>query len=175
MAPSLTESRIQSNRATTYGIVAIVLGVLSILAPVFTGLSVMFILGGIVLVAGIVRIVLAMEAGNFSKGLPGFVIGGLTAICGILLLVNPLFASGVLTILLVLYFICDGIFEVVVGILRRPNEGWKWLLFGGIVSIILGIIILNQYPVSGAWALGIFLGIKLFSIGVNMLTERPAL
>jgi len=170
MSASTSERKIRRNRITTYGVIAIVLGILAMLAPGLTGLSVAFLLGVIVLAAGIVRIVWAFQAGTFGKGLAGFAIGVLTLICGVLLVANPLFASGVLTILLALYFICDGVFEIVVAVQCKPLEGWGWLLFGGIVSLLLGLMIWGQYPLAGAWAMGILIGIKLFMVGLIMVT-----
>lgn len=55
---------------------------------------------------------------------------------------------------------------------RRIGSGW--LVFGGIVSIILGVLIWAQYPLSGAWAMGILLGIKLFFVGLAMLAGGSA-
>jgi uncharacterized membrane protein HdeD (DUF308 family) len=104
-----------------------------------------------------------------------FVIGGLTLLCGIALLANPLFASGVLTIMLALYFIIDGILEIAAAMRLRPEAGWGWMLFGGIVSILLGAVIWSQFPLSGIWAIGILLGIKLFFVGLIMVTSGSAL
>ena len=170
MNASTMNERINRNRITTFGVIAIILGMLAMLAPGLTGLSVALLLGVIVLAAGIVRIIWAFQAGTFGKGLVGVVIGGLTLLCGILLIANPLFASGVLTILLVIYFICDGIIEIAAAMKLKPLEGWGWLLFGGIVSVLLGLMIWGQYPLSGAWAMGILIGIKLFMIGLIMVT-----
>lgn len=175
MNPETSEAKIDRNRITTFGVLAIILGIFAMLAPGVAGLSVVFVLGLIVLAAGIVRIIWAFHAGSFGRGLAGLVIGVLTLICGILLIANPLFASGVLTVMLALYFIIDGIFEITAGLQRRPVEGWGWLLFGGIVSLLLGIIIWSQYPLSGAWAMGILIGIKLFFIGLIMVTGGSAM
>ena len=163
-----------SRSMTVFGVIAIILGMLSMMAPGLTGFSVALLLGIIVLIAGIVRIIWAFKADTFGKRLIRMVIGGLTLACGVLLLANPLFASGVLTILLTLYFIIDGIFEIIVAVQRRPLEGWGWLLFGGIVSVLLGLLIWGQYPLSGAWAMGILIGIKLFMIGLIMVTGGAA-
>ncbi len=124
----------------------------------------------LVVLAGIVRIIWAFQAGSLGKGLLLFAIGGLTLLCGIALVANPLLGSAVLTIMLALYFILDGISEVVGGIKLRPGPGWGWMLFAGIVSILLGMMIWRQFPLSGAWAIGILLGIKLFFVGLIMVT-----
>jgi len=162
------------NRMTLFGVIAIILGILAMFAPVLTGISVIILVGVLVLIGGIVRIIWALQAGSLGKGLPMFAIGGLTLLCGIVLLAHPLFASGVLTILLALYFVLDGISEIAAGVRLRPRSGWGWMLFGGIVSIWLGFIIWGQFPLSGVWAIGILLGIKLFFVGLIMLKGGSA-
>ena len=52
----------------------------------------------------------------------------------------------------------------------RPAAGSGWLIFGGVISILLGILIWKQYPLSGVWAIGILFGIKLFLVGLIMVT-----
>jgi uncharacterized membrane protein HdeD (DUF308 family) len=159
---------------TFFGVIAIILGMLAMMMPGLTGVSVVFLLGWIVLVAGIVRMIWAFQAGGLGKGLLKFAIGLLTLLTGLALLSHPLFASGVLTIMLAVYFILDGIGELAAGISLRPANGWGWLLFGGIVSIWLGLMIWRQFPLSGVWAIGILLGIKLFFIGLIMVTAGSA-
>jgi uncharacterized membrane protein HdeD (DUF308 family) len=159
---------------TLFGVIAIILGILAMMAPVLTGMWVIILVGVLVLIGGIVRIIWALQAGSLGKGLPMFAIGGLTLLCGVVLLAHPLFASGVLTILLALYFVLDGISEIAAGVRLRPGPGWGWMLFGGIVSFWLGIIIWRQFPLSGVWAIGILLGIKLLFVGLIMLKGGSA-
>jgi uncharacterized membrane protein HdeD (DUF308 family) len=162
------------NRMRIFGVIAIILGILCLLAPAQTGISVVTLLGLLVLAGGIIRMIWGFQAGSFGKGLLMFAIGGLTLLCGIALVANPLFASGVLTIMLAVYFIADGIFELVAAVRLRPGSGWGWMLFGGIVSIWLGILIWRQFPLSGVWAIGILLGIKLFFVGLIMVMGGSA-
>jgi uncharacterized membrane protein HdeD (DUF308 family) len=171
---NLTEAaKAGGKRMTTYGVIAIILGMLAMLAPGLTGLSIAMLLGGLVVISGIVRLIWAFQSGSLGRGLWMFVIGTLTLLCGIALLANPLFASSVLTILLAVYFVLDGISEIAAGF-GRMGEGGGWLLFGGIVSILLGVMIWAQYPLSGAWAMGTLLGIKLFFVGLTMITAGSA-
>ena len=161
------------NRMRIFGVIAIILGILCLLAPGLTGTSALTLMGLFVLAAGIARMIWAFQAGSLGKGLLMFAIGGLTLLCGIALVANPLFVSGVLTIVMALYFIFDGISEIVGGIRLRPGSG-GWMLFGGIVSILLGIMIWAQFPLSGVWAIGILLGIKLFFVGLIMVMGGSA-
>jgi uncharacterized membrane protein HdeD (DUF308 family) len=167
---NLTEAvKTGGKRMTTYGVISIILGVMAMLAPGLTGLSIAMLLGGLVVISGILRMMWAFQSGSLGRGLWMFAIGVLTLLCGIALLANPLFASSVLTILLAAYFLVDGVCEIAAGF-GRMGEGGGWLLFGGIVSLMLGVMIWAQYPLSGAWAMGTLLGIKLFFVGLTMIT-----
>lgn len=160
----------EGRNMTIFGVIAIILGILAMLAPGLAGKSVTLLIGVFVIVGGIVRMIWALKAGSLGKGLLMFAIGGLTLICGLALMGNPLFTAGVLTVILAVYFVVDGIFEIAAGFRLRSQPGWGWMLFGGIVSILFGIMIWRQFPLSGVWAIGILLGIKLFFVGLIMVT-----
>ena len=163
-----------SQNTKTFGIVTIVLGILAIAAPMVAGVSVALLVGILVLMAGIARMVWALQAGSLGKGLLGMAIGVLTLICGVALVTDPLFASGVLTILVAAYFLVDGVFEIAAAFQVRPRTGWGWLLMGGILSVLLGLMIWQQFPLSGAWAIGVLLGIKLLFVGIIILSVGSA-
>lgn len=160
---------------TTFGFILIILGILCMLTPGLTGLSVVVMVGFLVLIGGAVRIFWAFRAGSLGRGVLSFIIGALTLIAGLMLVTDPLLASGFLTIMLAVYLILDGIAEISAGNKRRPQPGSGWLIFGGILSILLGVMIWRQYPLSGAFAIGILLGIKLFLVGMIMVTGGSAL
>jgi len=155
------------------GILAIVLGCLAIIAPGIAGLSVAMVVGWLVVAGGILRMFWAFRASSLGKGILGFAIGVLTLLCGLALVANPLLASGVLTLVLAAYFVVDGIFELAAA--SRVGSGGGWLVFGGIVSILLGVMIWAQFPLSGAWAIGVLLGIKLLFVGMIMVSSGSEL
>jgi len=160
---------------TVYGVITIILGMLALMAPGLTGLSITFFVGILVLGGGIVRMIWAFQAGSFGKGVLMFAIGALTLLCGIALVANPLLAAGMLTVMVAIYLILDGIVEIAGGFQLRPKPGSGWMIFGGIVSILLGFMIWGQFPLSGPYALGILLGIKLFFVGLIMVTGGSTL
>jgi uncharacterized membrane protein HdeD (DUF308 family) len=157
-------------RMTTLGVIAIVLGLLCMMAPVITGLSIALLLGILVLTAGVARLIWAFKTAGEGQVVLKFLVGGLTLIVGLLLVANPVFAAGFFTILLSLYFIVDGISEIAAGMTTK--EGW--LIFAGVISIVLGVLLWAQFPLSGAWAMGILFGLKLLLIGIIMLTGGSA-
>jgi uncharacterized membrane protein HdeD (DUF308 family) len=161
-------------RVSIFGVVAMVLGVLAMLAPALTGISIILLLGGLVAISGALRMAWAFRSHSLGRGLWLFAIGSLTLLCGVAMLANPLFGSAVMTIILAIYFLLDGIAEIALGV-GRLGEGGGWLLFGGVVSLLLGVLIWMQYPLSGAWAMGILLGIKLFFVGLTMIVGGSAL
>jgi len=159
-----------SKNTRLFGVVTIILGVLAIAAPLAVGVSIALLVGLLVLLAGLGRIILVYQSSKEGKDLQGLSIGILMLLCGIILLTDPLLASGLLTIILAAYFIIDGAFEIAAAFRLRPLSGWLWLLTGGIISLLLGIFIWLQYPLSGAWAIGVLLGIKLLFVGVTMFS-----
>jgi uncharacterized membrane protein HdeD (DUF308 family) len=72
-------------------------------------------------------------------------------------------------VILIAYFLAMGISEITAAFRIRPAQGWGFLLFSGIVSVVLAVLIWNQWPLSGAWAIGVLVGIQLFSSGMTMI------
>ena len=171
-----SEIQIQSvgKNMKLFGALTIVMGVLAMMAPMIAGQSVVLMVGVLVIIGGIARMSWAFQASGFGKGLLGFGLGLLTLLCGVALLSNPLFAAGLLTLLLAGYFVADGFFEIAGGFQRRPTKGAGWLIFSGVLSVVLGMMIWQQFPFSGIWAIGILLGIKLLFAGMMMFTVGGA-
>ena len=159
-----------------FGIFTIILGILVLLSPFITGAWVVLLIGLLVVAAGIARMIWAFRSGSLGKTVLRFFVGLLTLLCGIALVVtmvtNPVLASGIITIILAIYLIVDGVFEVATAIATRRTSGWGWLLAGGIISVLLGVMIWSRFPLSGIWAIGVFLGIKLLFIGTDMIFLR---
>ncbi|MCH7934005.1 MAG: DUF308 domain-containing protein [Gemmatimonadetes bacterium] len=156
-------------RMSRLGIVTMLLGFLVMLAPILVGFSLLWILGLLVAGAGLCRMFWAFQTGSLGKGVLVFAIGGLTLLAGIALLANPMLASGALTIVLAIYFVVDGAAEIGTAFAIPRGSRRRWMLFGGIVSIVLGVMIWRQFPLSGVWAIGVLLGIKLLFGGMIMV------
>jgi len=151
------------------GVVTLILGGLAVASPLMTGLSVALLVGVLVVAGGIARMFWALRAGSLGRGLFQFAIGGLTLLCGLVLVTDPVFASGVLTIMITIYLVIDGVCEIGAAWRMRPAGGWGWLMVAGVVSVLLGLMIWRQFPLSGAWAIGLMLGVKLMLVGLTMI------
>ena len=151
------------------GVVLLIVGILALASPFVAGLSVAIIVGALLLVGGIAQLVFAFQAGSFGKGLLAFLLGALTVAAGAIVIARPGVGLATLTLFLVAYFIIEGIFEAIWAFQIKPVSGWGWSLFSGIVSLLLGIMIWAQFPLSGAWAVGVLVGIKLIFSGWTLI------
>lgn len=152
------------------GVVAILLGILALLAPGITGVSITMLLGILVIFGGVARLFWAFQSRGAARGVLAIAIALLTLLGGAVLLLNPVLGSGVVVVVLGVYFIVDGLAELAQGWYRRSIPGWGWWVFAGLVSVVLGILLLAQFPLSGARALGTLMGIKLIFVGILIAT-----
>lgn len=176
--------RANSKTAKTSGIVLMIAGFLSLVAPFAAGASIVIMTGVLLLVGGVSQLLFAFKAGTFGQGLMVFLLGLFTALCGSYMISNTGVALGALTLFLAAWFVATGVVEIVWALKMRPLAGWGTVMFGAVISLLLGLMIWRQFPVSGAWAIGVLVGVKmliggwwLFSIGKSVETvttpDRP--
>jgi uncharacterized membrane protein HdeD (DUF308 family) len=165
---------------TWVGIALIVLGIAAILTPAAAGGAVVVVIGIILLAAGIAAAIRGLQAKGGMEKVLGLVVGVVTALAGVAVLARPLFGLSLLTLLLAGYFMVDGVCKIVVSLRFRAVSGWTWLLVSGGLSLLLGVLIWSQWPMSGLWAVGVLVGLNLMSTGfvllrsVSMLREAAA-
>lgn len=87
----------------------------------------------------------------------------LAAAC--LVLYDPFLASTLITAILASVLIVIGFTRFIMAIALRDSKGWGWLMLAGITAIILGCLILAQWPVSGLWVIGLFIAIEMIVNG----------
>ena len=168
-APLANALKKDSTAVLILGMVTVVLGVLAMMAPMVTGVAVAFMVGILLIGGGIMRTIFAFKCKSWGAGILVFLLGILMLLVGLYMIARPGAALATLTLFLAAYFAVDGILEIVQAFDLKPIQGWGWTLFGGIVSILLGVMIWRQWPVSGAWAIGILVGIKLVFAGWAMV------
>ncbi len=150
------------------GIFIAIAGILALIAPLAAGLSIAIAVGVLLVVSGLSRMFLAFKMGSLGPGLLMFVIGAMAVLFGGYMLARPGMALATITLVLAAYFIVNGGFEIIWAFRLRPIKGWGWTLFSGIVSLVLGIMIWRQFPVSGVWAVGTLAGIHMIFGGSSV-------
>ncbi len=151
------------------GAVIAALGVLAVIFPFVTGISLSLLLGAVLIVAGAVHVAHAFSA----KGWKGVSLQVLLAIvylvAGIGLMANPLLGLTTLTILLIAYFVADGIVEIVMGLRLRPEANWGWLVVSGALAFVVAGLLIASFPSSALWAVGLLFGVNLLMSGLSMI------
>jgi uncharacterized membrane protein HdeD (DUF308 family) len=153
------------------GIVLVVLGLLAILIPPLATLGVTILIGWLFLISGVVGLVTTFMARNA----PGFwwsLLSALVAIAaGLILLIYPLSGALTLTILLVAFFIIEGVVSIMYALEHKKELSgrWGWMLGSGIVDLVLAGLIFVGLPSTAAWAIGLLVGINLVFGGSAMI------
>lgn len=151
-------------------IALMVLGVIAIFAPVVASAFFTIVMGWIAIISGIVMIVQSFQ----SKPVRGFwlnlVVGIFYTIAGIYILFNVPQAMLALTFAFGILFIVEGIFTIIMAFTNRAGHRNSWLVaLNGVVTLILGILVLNQFPFSALWLIGLYVGISLLMSGISLL------
>ncbi len=152
------------------GIATIIAGVLAVAVPFVAGTSVTLLVAVLLVAAGIARTIFAFKAESWGKGILAFFLGVLTIFIGLLMFARPLMGMATLTLLVIGYLFADGIFEVIAAFKMKPLKGWGWMVFSGIASVALGFMLAYEWPATGAWAIGVLVGIRLIFSGWSIVT-----
>jgi len=151
------------------GICLIVLGTIALGSSVLATMATVVLIGWLLIIGGVLE---GVHAFWRERGWGGFFIDLLTGILyvvvGFMMVANPAEAAVTLTLVIVLFLMFGGIFRVIVALmLRFPH--WGWLVLHGAVNLLLGIAIWRQWPLSGLWVIGLFVGLDLIFNGWSLV------
>jgi uncharacterized membrane protein HdeD (DUF308 family) len=150
------------------GVLLVIAGVVALVYPYLASVALVFLLGWILIVSGVlqgVALIGARDAPHFWLQLISAV---LAILIGLLLLRNPDAGLLIMTVLLIVFFIVEGVSKVIFALNIRPFVGWGWVLISGIVGILLGAYLWANMPLSSELVLGVLLGIQLIVEGVAL-------
>jgi uncharacterized membrane protein HdeD (DUF308 family) len=165
----MEEAKKNSGLLIFLGIMTVIFGVIAIGSPLITGVAVAVFVGFLLLASGVARIVHALKSKQWGTGFWGTAIGVLGVAAGLMMIFRPLVGLVTMTMLIAIYFLIDGISEIIAAFKIKPDQGWGWVLFNGIIAVVLGLMIWRQWPVSGAWAIGLLVGIHILMTGWSMI------
>jgi uncharacterized membrane protein HdeD (DUF308 family) len=148
-----------------FGILSLILGTIGLgMAPSLTLAGVTFF--GILLgIGGVFQVVDAFKCKGWKGTLLNVLIGLVYLITGIVMAVHPLRAAVALTLLIGIAVIAAGVLRIWMAIQHKGSAGWVWILIGGIVSILLGILVIADWPLSGLWVIGLVIAVELIVNG----------
>jgi uncharacterized membrane protein HdeD (DUF308 family) len=153
------------------GILLVVLGLAAIILPPLAGLAVTIFLGWMFLISGIAGLFVTF----WARQMPGFwwslISAALAVAVGLILLARPV--QGVLTLTIVVgaYFLAEGVTSIMYALEHRRelSERWSWMLFAGVLDILIAAMIIAGLPGSAEWAVGLLVGINLLFGGASLI------
>jgi len=153
------------------GIVLILLGAIAIVIPPLATLAVTIFLGWLFLISGMV----GLATSFWMRHAPGFLWSLISAllgvVVGVLLIASPLSGAFSLTLVLIAFFVIEGVASIMFALdhKRELSGRWGWMLFSGIVDLALSVMIFAGLPSTAAWAIGLLVGINMIFGGAALI------
>ena len=153
------------------GIVLILLGAIAIVIPPLATLAVTIFLGWLFLISGMV----GLATSFWMRHAPGFLWSLISAllgvVVGVLLIASPLSGAFSLTLVLIAFFVIEGVASIMFALdhKRELSGRWGWMLFSGIVDLALSVMIFAGLPSTATWAIGLLVGINMIFGGAALI------
>jgi uncharacterized membrane protein HdeD (DUF308 family) len=150
-------------------VLLIVAGILAIAVPPAAGVAVAILVAWLLVFSGGVHLVFAWYTRTAGGLVWELLLGVLYVLVGGYILFHPVAGLASLTLVLAIYLFMEGILEFILSFRLRPMPGWGWLMFDGIVTLILAVLIWRTWPSSTEWVIGTLVGISMLFSGISRL------
>ena len=153
------------------GILLVVLGLAAMIVPPLASIAVTIFLGWMFLITGVAGLALTF----WAREMPGFwwsLVSAVLAIgAGVVLLIRPVEGTLTLTLVVGAYFLAEGVSSIMYALQHRKelSERWNWMLFAGVMDILIAFLIISGLPGSALWAIGLLVGINLVFGGASLI------
>jgi uncharacterized membrane protein HdeD (DUF308 family) len=158
-----------------WGVLLIVAGVIAIFAPAPAALATALLLAWLFVFAGVVELVYAFQ----QRGHDGYgwkLVSALATLAlGVVMLMFPIASIATLVLVIGAFMMASGVSSVMLAFKLKPKAGWGWILFDGLLSIVIAILIAARWPQDSIGFVGILVGFILISGGVWRIVLGRAL
>jgi uncharacterized membrane protein HdeD (DUF308 family) len=151
------------------GVVYLIAGVIALGSVVMATVVSVFVVGIMMLVAGVFEVIHAFQIKTWGRFLFWIALGILYIIAGFVAWDNPLLTAVWLTLILGAALVASGIMRIFLAFNMQHGSPWIWVAVSGLITLLLGLIILVHWPVSSLYVLGIFLGVDLVFAGASWI------
>jgi len=173
-----------SGWSIVWGVLLILFGIVAVGEPLLAAVAVNALVGWLIILAGVVHVVMAFHSHGAGSIVWKLLVGLAYIAFGGYLILHPLLGVASLTLVLASLFLLEGVLDLVLYFNLRPARGAAWVLFDGLVTLVLALFIGMHWPSSSAWAIGTLVGVSLImsgvarvmmSLGIRKLTETTTL
>jgi uncharacterized membrane protein HdeD (DUF308 family) len=161
--------RAKSGWIVALGVVYLLAGFVALGSVVMATVASVLIVGVMMIVAGVAEVFSAFQIKSWGKFLLWVLLGVLYIIAGFVTFENPLLAAALLTLILGASLVASGIMRIILAFSIKQETPWIWVLLSGVITLLLGLLILAHWPVSSLYILGLFLGIDLIMAGTGWI------
>ncbi|MDX3910698.1 MAG: HdeD family acid-resistance protein [Sphingobium sp.] len=155
-----------------WGVLLIIAGFLAVLTPEIAALATTLSLGWLLLLAGVFEIAYALQTRRYRGFSWKLASGIVTLILGVLLLAQPVAGAASIALMVGAFLFTGGLIRTILGVQLRPLPGWGWVLFDGLLSILLAGLIATGWPENSLAIIGVLTGCWLISAGIWRIALR---
>ena len=178
----LAPLRAGSGWIVALGVVYVIAGFIALGSIVLATVASVLVVGVMMIIAGVAEVFNAFQIKSWGKFLFWALLGVLYIIAGFITFENPLFAAVVLTLMLGAFLVASGVLRIFLAFNMKREAPWIWVAVSGVITLLLGLLILARGPVNSVYILGLFLGIDLImagacwiGLGAGLRREQAAL
>ncbi|GGF76888.1 hypothetical protein GCM10007301_40990 [Azorhizobium oxalatiphilum] len=175
LTTTLTAMRAAWGWFVALGLVFILLGLVALGHLVASTFATALYVGAMILVGGVVQVIHAFRVRDWGRFTVWLLCGLLYVVAGGLVMAQPLLAAGIITLMIGVACVINGVFRIAAGFGARGEAGWGWIVFSGATTLLLGAVIIAGWPVNGLTILGLLLGVDLVVNGIATLLFGLAL
>ena len=166
--------RSASGWSIVWGILLLLCGLLAIVMPLASSIGLVILLGWLIVFAAVWHLIFAFQTRGVGNILWQVLLAIVYGIAGFYMLSHPLLGLLTLTLVLAIFLLFEGVLEIILyfNIRKSPNAGW--VLFDGIITLILGLLIWAHWPSTSVWVIGTLVGISLIFSGISRVMLSTA-
>ena len=157
------------NWSLVFSILMILAGIAAIAMPPAAGLAVNIVVAWLLLLSGATHLAFAWHTRTVGTAVWEVLLGLLYAVIGIYLLAQPVAGLAALTLALSFYLLLEAVLEFAAWNVLRRLPGSGWLLFDGLITLILAVMIWRTWPSSTEWVIGTLVGVSMLFSGTSRL------
>jgi uncharacterized membrane protein HdeD (DUF308 family) len=162
-------SNLGSGTSILWATLLIAFGFLAIALPFATSWGVVIVIAWLIVFSGGFQFIHAFQSKGIGSIVWKLMVAVLYLIVGLYFLVNPLLGVAAFTFALAIFFVAEGLIDLLAYFQNRSARGSIWILFDGIVTLILGLMVWRQWPSSSLWVIGTLVGISMILTGTTRL------
>ena len=175
LADGLKALRAKWGWIVALGVVFMVAGVVALGSVVAATASAVMIIGIMMIMGGVAEFIAAFGVKEWGKFMLWMLLGALYVAAGIIAIMHPIHTATILTLMLGVALVFGGVLRLFLAFQMKEGSSWGWVALSGVITLLLGAMIIAQWPASSLFVLGIFLGIDLIFIGAGWITMGLAL